>query len=397
MGVHDALRSSYVALHEALSDNRLLEYKWFAEQEADTWKHWVEMPLRRRLWLWRRGFTSPCGALYDLDAHGPDAYVSELQRYRLYRSLNGGHRYLLDDKLSQHWMLSEHPENRPTAYGFVDRGYVHGLAGTEFDGDPVPVAEWLPGALRDQGQFVLKQLRGHGGNEVVVCEYADGEFRLDGTPTTRAALCERVAELSGSLVTEYVHQHEYADELYPHATNTVRVLTLWDDEARELVTAFALHRVGTERSRPIDNYSAGGLTAEIDLETGTLGRAARKPFAGEVPWHDSHPDTGTRIAGTRVPHWEAVRATVEHLARENTNVPAIGWDVVLDESAEPVVLEANTGTHLDLFQVHRPLLADDRVARVAARHLPGVEAPPGEPRPGDGEPRATTARAPPRR
>ncbi|MFB6130103.1 MAG: hypothetical protein ABEJ28_04685 [Salinigranum sp.] len=38
------------------------------------------------------------------------------------------------------------------------------------------------------------------------------------------------------------------------------------------------------------------------------------------------------------------------------------------------MIEANTGTDVDLLQVHRPLLADPRVARIASRHLPEVDA-----------------------
>ncbi|MFB6130102.1 MAG: sugar-transfer associated ATP-grasp domain-containing protein [Salinigranum sp.] len=333
MGVHGTVKSSYLALNRAVSNNPLLDHKWFAEQEVNTWSHPVSLPLSRRLWLWRRGFTSPCGTLYDFETYGPEAYLSERQRYRLYNAMNGPHRYLIDDKLSQHWMLSDYPENRPTAYGFVDRGRVHGVAGTEFDGGATPVSEWLPGALRDHSRLVLKQLRGMGGKQVLVAAYDDGDgYTLDGDPVTEAELCAEAARLSGYLVTAYVDQHAYADALYPEAANTVRLLTLWDEVAEELHTPIAIHRIGTARSSPVDNWSVGGLSAEIDLETGELGRAAQYPFTGEVSRYGRHPDTGAQIEGASVPHLEAVRSTVERIARENTNIPAIGWDVIVDGS-----------------------------------------------------------------
>lgn len=374
MGLHKTVKSSYLALTETLSDNVLLDYKWFLEQEADTWDNWVELPLRRRLWLWKHGFPSPMAELYDFDTYGAEGYLSELQRYRLYRSLND-HRYLIDDKLSQHWMLAGHPEYRPTAYGFVDRQRVHGIAGTTFDGDPTPIREWLPEVLRRESELVFKDLRGKGGKEVLVAEY-DGVYRLDGDPITEAELCAEIEDLSGYLVTEYVHQHEYADDLYPHSANTIRLLTLWDDEAGELLVPAAVHRIGTDRSRPVDNWSAGGLAADIEVESGRLGQAAQLPFSGEVQWFDEHPDTGTRIAGTTVPHWDRVLSMVERLAKENTNIPALGWDIVLDESGEPVVLEANTGTAIRTFQVHRPLLKDPRFAEFVSRHLPEADTAP---------------------
>lgn len=373
MGLHDRIKSGYLAFDRVLRDNPLMDLKWFVEQEVDTWEHWVGLPPRRRLWLWRHGFTSPFGKLYDFGRYGPDLYLSERQRNRLYGSLNGRHRYLLDDKLSQHWMMADYPDHRPTAYGFLDRGRVHGLSGTVFEGDPTPVREWLPDALREHSRLVLKDLRGKGGKEVHVVTHDGTGFALDGQRITEDALCDRVEGLSGYLVSEYVEQHGYASELYPHSPNTVRVVTLWDDRAGELSVPIVVQRIGTERSRPVDNFSSGGLSAEVDVETGELGPAAQYPFSGEVPWYGTHPDTDAPIEGVSVPNWEAVLSTVAAIARDNTHVPLVGWDVLLNEAGEPVIIEANTGTTLGLLQVHRPLLADPQFAAVAARHLPEVD------------------------
>ena len=376
MGVHGAIKSSYVMLKDVFSSNGLRDYLWFIEQEVDTWGYWVSLPVRRRLWLWKHGFTSPNGKLYDFDTFGPDAYLSDLQRFRLFRSINGKHRYLLDDKLSQYWMLVDFPDNRPTAFGLVDRGFVHGVAGTTFDGGPAPISNWLPTALQRHSKLVLKQLRGSAGNQVIVCEYDDG-FVFDGTRVSEETLCREVARCSNYLVSEYVDQHAYARELYPHASNTIRLLTVWDHDSGTLLHPAAVQRIGTDRSRPLDNFSRGGLTAAIDLETGTLGPAVQKPFAGHAPVYDRHPDTGSRIAGTSIPHWHELRRTVDRIARQNTNIPFIGWDVLLDDSGTPIVIEANTGTDVDLLQVHRPLLADPDVAAVVSKHLRDVDAPAG--------------------
>lgn len=371
MNAHGTIKSAYLTFNEVLTENRLLDHKWFVEQEINTWDHWVSLPLRRRLWLWRHGFTSRFDFLYDFDAYGPEAYLSPLQRYRLYDEINGSYRYLLDDKLSQHWMLADYPEHRPTAYGYVDDGHVHSIAGTEYDGEPVPVSEWLPRTLRAESKLVFKQLRSSGGYDVFVCEY-DGEYTFDGDRITEADLCDEFEDLSGYLVTEYVDQHAYADDLYPHASNTIRLLTVWDEEENELLVPNGVHRMGTEMSRPLDNCSAGGLAAAIDIETGELGPAIQTDHVDELVWHTVHPDTGRPIAGRQIPNWEQVRTTVERIARDNTNIPIIGWDVIVDESGEPVIIEANTGPELDMLQVHEPLLEDDRVRAVASKYLSSV-------------------------
>jgi hypothetical protein len=73
MGVHGAVKSTYLAVQRFRSENPLADYKWLFEQEFDSWKYWVDLPLNRLQWLWRRGFTSPCGKLYDFETYGPDA------------------------------------------------------------------------------------------------------------------------------------------------------------------------------------------------------------------------------------------------------------------------------------------------------------------------------------
>ena len=376
MSVHGRAKSAYMSLGDRLRNNALMDAKWLVEQEVDTWKGWVDLPVRRRLWLWRHGFTSPCGVLYDFDTYGPEAYISELERHRLFRAINGDHRYLVDDKLSQHWMLADHPEHRPTAFGLVDGGAVHGLAGTAFDGDPVPVPEWLPSTLRRESRLVLKQLRGGGGSEVHLCESDDeGGFLLDGEPVRERELVAAFEDLAGYLVSAFVHQHEYADALYPHATNTLRVVTLWDDANDRLRVPAAVQRIGTADSRPVDNFSSGGLSAGVDVETGELSAAVRHPGVSERLWHDRHPDTGAPIAGERVPQWDAVRETIVRIARDHTAFPLLGWDVVVDETGTPVVIEANTGTDVDLIQAHGPLLEDPDVAAVVSRYLPEVDRP----------------------
>ena len=369
MNIHKNVKSSYRTLRRTLSNNRLFDYWWLLEQEVDSWSVWVSLPLSRRIWLWRHGYTSLNGKLYDFDGEPAETFLSELQRKRFYERINERHRYLLDDKLSQHWMLADHPTHRPTAFGLVRRGYVHRVPGTERSGPPRPVSDWFPEQLRTESPLVLKQLRGTGGKEVIVCRYEDGRFLLDGEELSEERLCDRLRELPSYLVTEFVDQHDYADELYPHSTNTMRIVTLWDDEAEELLTPVAVHRVGTERSRPVDNFSSGGVAAEIDLETGELGAAAQYPFSGDVQWYSTHPDTGSEIEGAVVPEWNSVRETVERIARENSHIPVLGWDIVVNGENEPVIIEVNTGTGVQFIQVHRPLLQDERVASIVSRTL----------------------------
>ena len=367
--MYNSVKSHYLRFQDWLSDNKFLKIKWFIEQEINTWKNWRDLSPRYRLWLWWHGFTSPNGKLYDFDTYGPEAYLSERQRYELFKNMNGAHRYLLDDKLCCHWMLHDFPEFRPRVYGLADRGLLRPVTAGSFDGTPVRLRDWLPTQLKESSTLVLKHLRGTGGKQVYLCEYDAGDYFLNGSRVTVTELCERANEFENYIITDFVDQHSYADDLYEGATNTVRIISIWDDESKEIVIPAAVQRIGTDRSKPADNWSSGGLSANIDIETGEIGRAAQLPSSGDMNWFKKHPETGSKIAGKRIPRWEAIKGAIEEIAMCNTNVPAVGWDVILDESETPVVIEANTGTDVNLLQIHEPLLTDERSRQIISKHL----------------------------
>ena len=90
----------------------------------------------------------------------------------------------------------------------------------------------------------------------------------------------------------------------------------------------------------VDNLSAGGIAAPIELGTGTLGRAFGDD-ATVAPFAD-HPDSGAPIEGRVLPDWSAAVALVLHAHRQFPNTGSIGWDVAFTAEG-PILIEANTG------------------------------------------------------
>jgi hypothetical protein len=169
------------------------------------------------------------------------------------------------------------------------------------------------------------------------------------------------------LVCEFIEQAPYAAELYPGSANTLRMLSMWDPETDEPFVTFAVQRIGTERSAPVDNFSRGGLSAEVDLVSGELNQAVHSPYTGSLDWHDTHPETGAQIAGVEVPDWRALRDGILDIAAQFPQLPYVGWDVLITDEGEFTIIEANSCTDVTL-QVHRPLLDDPRARRFYEHH-----------------------------
>jgi hypothetical protein len=359
------------------------QLRWFIESEALSWeKAWLPMSPRRRLWLWRHGFLSRSGVLYDIDEDDYRQYLSDYQRLRTLW-INGEQRIALDNKLLFHWMMEPFDEHRVATYGLLEGGRFHDVRSLRAADGGAPMAragvagngrgtadavEWITKRLREEGKLMAKPRRGGGGNNVMRWSLLDGTYRVDGEKTSEAAFTSLVAGLDGHLVSEVVEQADYAADLFPDAVNTLRILTMYDREADEPYVPIAVHRVGTERSAPLDNFSGGGLAAEVDRETGELSAAVGFPYSGSLDWHGTHPGTGARIEGVTVPEWSAVRERVLDMAAVFSHTPYIGWDVVVTEPGEFTVIEANSCCDMDVLQVHRPLLDDPRVRRFYERH-----------------------------
>jgi hypothetical protein len=352
----------------------------------------IQMPLSRRLWLWRHGFTSRSHALFDVTPATRRDYLSDLQHERA-NDIGDQWDAVVNNKLTFQLLFGAFSDRLPALYGVVhgDRVYrdYPGVAPPPHadsespgdDGDAVgeaPTSDhdhpdatagaWFAAALDAAGVLVCKPVYGSGGRDVLVCRRTADGYQVNGDRYSRSALVSRVADFEGYLVTEYTEQGEYGARLFPDAANTLRVLTLWDPETDAPFVAGVVQRIGTRRSAPVDNWSRGGLSAEV-REDGTLSAGAQwLPDRGVVRWFESHPDSGAQIAGTAVPDWEAIRAGVLDLARTVPYLPRVGWDVLPTGDGAFVVFEANAHAATRTIQVHRPLLRDPRVRRFYEHH-----------------------------
>jgi hypothetical protein len=320
------------------------------------------VPLGRQLPAWRRGFYADHSLIYDFDRHGFDVYVSDLQRATRFESLNAPReRNLLNDKLVTFLFLRHVGTPTPTVHGFVSGGH---LVGRAIGGESPDLHE----LLRQRGRLVTKPRGGSGGVRFCLLEHRDGKVMVNGHEETDIDACLR----GDVIVSDFVEQHDYARDIYPEATNTLRILALRDPSTSEPYVAFAIHRFGTDRSKPVDNTSKGGLTAQIDVSTGALGALAAMPgynFAGpgRVVWADHHPSTGARVTGVAVPHWDAVTSGILGLMRAMSGSHCVGWDVVVTPDGFSVI-EGNNRPDVHHLQVHRPLLVDARIRQFFEHH-----------------------------
>ncbi len=320
----------------------------------------VRLPLAQRWRAWRRGFRARSSVMYRLDAL--EDYLSDYAIAKTHR-INAAFNSLFRNKLVFSEIMARLGIPHPRMHALLHQGRVHAL-----DENPGPrqLDHWLRGLCEAERRLVLKPAFGGMGTGLVFVTRTDNGFAINGVALSLADLRAFLAGLEYYLVTEFVQQADYAATVYPHTTNTLRVLTLWDRALEAPFIAAVAHRFGTTRSFPVDTFPPG-ISAKLDIDTGELGPGGMLSAEGELRWLERHPESNAPIQGVRVPFWPETRETILRLAAHLPYAPAVGWDLVVTKRGCSC-LEGNSPPGPLVWQVHQPLLANPRVRRFYAEH-----------------------------
>jgi hypothetical protein len=335
------------------------QWRWLIQDERNnpSGPSWSE-----RLRAWRKGFLSYTHRFYGLDGRDASDYVSDRTRYLHISFLNEPYATVLHDKLLFHEVFRRHKRLMPELYAILRRKNISPMSDREWIGSIDDVLS----LLSRKGRLVVKGTWGHGGYTVAVLEERDGAVFLGGVAQSADEFRRFLATRRRHLLMEYVEQAAYAREIFPHSANTIRLQTFIDDETGEAFMPLAMHRFGGRDTRGVDNFTAGGAAANIDVETGVLGRGIREGSDGRPVWIERHPDTGARITGLVIPRWRETVAGVVAIAREHPYLPYVGWDVLLTDDGFRI-LEGNSNTAIRIFQAEKPMLADPRIRKFFQR------------------------------
>jgi alpha-L-glutamate ligase-like protein len=200
----------------------------------------------------------------------------------------------------------------------------------------------LPQLLGDRADFVIKPNRGSAGRGVLVLVGRDGKdyLRHNGEKVRPDALRQHFSDiLSGmyslggqpdtAIVQQRIHLHPAFEAITYKGIPDVRVI-LYRNEP-----AMAMLRLPTKASNGRANLHQGGIGTGIDLDTGITHHAVQRNR-----FIERHPDTGRLVVGMRVPYWEDVLDMSRRVARA-VGLGYLGVDIVVDEDAGPMLLEAN--------------------------------------------------------
>jgi len=141
----------------------------------------------------------------------------------------------------------------------------------------------------------------------------------------------------GLFFESYIEQHPVMAGLNRSSLNTIRVFVVWHhgEKIPKILGAFV--RIGRDGSL-VDNTSAGGLAAVIDLQSGQLKLAHYKPPHPER--FTEHPDHGAKIKGEVIPFWDEVKNLLVEIMPVFPCTRFCGFDVAITVDG-PKIVELN--------------------------------------------------------
>lgn len=349
----------HAALIESLSDP--VSLKHLKRFRMDFSKDPTQISDSQADWLFAQGFLPEKTDLYDFGAYDPALYLSDIQRW-LTREINGAYSIVFNNKVLFTQVFRNFCKVAP-----VNAIWRNGRV-ISYDG---VWEQCVAGALTQPRKFVIKPLGGGGGGNVYFVTVDAKRAVIESNEKGREQFTLPVARLGDIfktahvpfMVNEFIYQGAYSQALYPRTVNTVRMLVVRDPETLQPHVVRTVQRMGTASSYPIDNFTLGGLSAEIDVETGVLGPAVAAAGPHKGPKWDFHPNTGEPITGLVVPNWPDVIRKMKSLFLQIPYIAYCGFDLILMDD-DVVVLEGNSYSQVRLFQMHRPLLSDPVYVKV---------------------------------
>lgn len=182
---------------------------------------------------------------------------------------------------------------------------------------------------------IEKPMNGQSGNGVRVREFpsdADVETLFQSLKDSDLMFEERIT------------QHHDLRRLNPDSVNTIRIITLRRQDKLEIIMAGL--RIG-RKGKCADNFGAGGLCGKIDFETGIITREAVDKNNHR---YSVHPDTGEQILGFQIPQWNDLKQVAMEMA-EKMEQNLLGWDLVVTEDNQIVVIEGNSAPDIMFMQL----------------------------------------------
>jgi hypothetical protein len=198
-------------------------------------------------------------------------------------------------------------------------------------------------------KIVFKDLTGFGGKNIYFITDVidkDGYFQL--LIDDKIVTIEEFTRLLGTgefLIQEYLENNAFLSDIYPNSINTFRVMSFLNNEREVKILGVRL-KTGIGKMK-VDNSDNGGLSINIDLQTGCF---INHGYDYSCKTYPAHPDSNFVFKNVKIPFWHELIEFVKECAAAFPMMRFIAWDIACTNKGI-CLLEANV--YRILFFAHQ--------------------------------------------
>lgn len=147
------------------------------------------------------------------------------------------------------------------------------------------------------------------------------------------------------LVERVIRGCDEIQEFHEISLNTIRLSTVLDPKGQAHILSATI-RTGTG-TNVVDNGHSAGVYAAIDVDTGMVITIGYNANGDRFP---VHPDSGKPFAGFVIPKWDELKSKAIEVAEKIPQMRYIGWDWVLNDEGDWLLIEGNEPGGIDVHQ-----------------------------------------------
>lgn len=296
--------------------------------------------------------------MYDYKNSKFENYLSD-KEHSLTRFINGDYRQIFANKVIFEEVFSD-TIKIPNTYGIILDGQMYSDEGSKKN----KLIEYI----FEKKQIVLKPINDSGGNGVYLIKVRKNNVYINNKQSSINKLKQTLLNIDGYFMSEFIEQGEFGENLYSGSINTIRIVVGRDPLNKKGFIIGAAQRIGGNSTNGLDNFSMGGYSADIDIETGKLGKVVAslknnkedKKDKYKLEKYSYHPETQINIEGEKVPLWNEIKDSVLRIMEKKPYINYMGADILIDKKGDIVCIEINNHPQVGVLQVHKGLLENEK-------------------------------------
>lgn len=200
------------------------------------------------------------------------------------------------------------------------------------------------------GRYFVKPVEGEHGRDAACLQKSETGFELNGQPVEISELLARYARCKSNLLLQrWQAQHAGLARFSDNTLNTLRLLTVRGKTGTAKVFNAVL-RIGRSGAW-LDNFHAGGIALQVDLQSGATVAPAVRLDRAET--YSKHPDSGIDLDAQPVPDFHAACTLVERAHDLFPEIQTVGWDVAIAPDG-PRIVEGNLNWDAEIHALGSP-------------------------------------------